>query len=357
MGVFAAILLGSGLVYAFAIGSFAVGFRRVMRAEVETSSEPFPFVTVIVPARDEAASIVACLDSIFAGDYPEDRFDVLVVDDLSRDATPDLVRRTMQRYNRIAVPAGFEEEDDAPRLRLIPMPENEDRARAHKKRAIEKGIEHARGEIILTTDADCIVPPRWIRRMTAPFDAETALVSGPVLYPTGGPAADVAALEFLGLVAVGAGAIGIGRPNLCNGANVAYRKAVFHDLGGFSGIDHLTSGDDELLMQKIAYTTDWRVRFCPAPDAAVLTAAPDGSARLLRAAPAMGLEGRALPAPRAPRPHRSDLHVLRRAPRRPARPPVRAGPRAPAAGGLRAQNDPRGGAPRRRPAATSAGAG
>jgi hypothetical protein len=74
---------------------------------------------------------------------------------------------------------------------------------------------------------------------------------------------------------VGAGAIGIGRPNLCNGANVAYRRDVFHDLGGFSGIDHLTSGDDELLMQKIAYTTDWRVRFCPGPEAAVLTDAPE----------------------------------------------------------------------------------
>lgn len=59
---------------------------------------------------------------------------------------------------------------------------------------------------------------------------------------------------------------------------MAYRKDVFEALGGFSGIDHLTSGDDELLMQKIAYTTDWRVRFCADPEAGVLTEAP-GSAR------------------------------------------------------------------------------
>ena len=275
MTVFAVILLASGVAYALAVGSFAVGFRRVVRNEELPPAEPLPFVTVIVPARDEAGSISACLDSIFAGDYPDDRFEVLVVDDLSRDATPDLVRRAMQRYNRTLATAGLDEGDDVPRLRLIPMPENEDRARAHKKRAIEKGIEHARGAIILTTDADCTVPPHWMRRMTATFDDETALVSGPVLYPTGSATANVAALEFLGLVAVGAGAIGIGRPNLCNGANVAYRRDVFDALGGFAGIDHLTSGDDELLMQKIAYTTDWRVRFCPAPDAAVLTEAPD----------------------------------------------------------------------------------
>ncbi len=270
--VFAAVLLGSGLLYALTLGAFAVGLRGVTRQR--ETRDASPFVTVIVPARDEAAGITRCLEAILANDY--DRFEVVVVDDLSTDATPDLVRRVMARV-KAAVPAGGEEEGEE-LLRLLSMPENVDRPQAHKKRALEKGIAAARGEIILTTDADCIVPAGWIRAMAATFDDETALVSGPVLYPTGGPAADVLALEFLGLVAVGAGAIGIGRPNLCNGANVAYRRAVFEAVGGFGGIDHLTSGDDELLMQKIAYTTPWHVRFCPDPRAAVLTDAPDGAA-------------------------------------------------------------------------------
>ena len=277
MAVFAAILLGSGLCYALAIGSFAVGFRRVVREDARAVPDAdLPFVSVIVPARDEAAAIGPCLDSIFAGDYPEDRFEVIVVDDLSRDATPEIVRQKMTQTNRAAVPAGFADDDDAEhRLRLVQISDDRERERAHKKRAIERGIAEGRGTIICTTDADCLVPTGWLRALVARFDAETALVSGPVLYPTGGAAANVEALEFLGLVAVGAGAIGIGRPNLCNGANVAYRKDVFDSLGGFSGIDHLTSGDDELLMQKIAYTTDWRVRFCADRAAAVLTEAPD----------------------------------------------------------------------------------
>jgi cellulose synthase/poly-beta-1,6-N-acetylglucosamine synthase-like glycosyltransferase len=269
---FAAVLLGAGTLYALAIGAFAVGFQRVLRAPRPAPSD-LPFVSVIVPARDEEAAIGACLDAILANDYPEDRFEVIVADDLSEDGTAEVVRRTMARVNE-PVAAGFEDEAGPPRLRLVQMPENAGRARAHKKRAIEKAIGLARGEVILTTDADCVVPPGWVRTMAARFDAGTALVSGPVLYPTGGAAANVMALEFLGLVAVGAGAIGIGRPNLCNGANVAYRKDVFEALGGFSGIDHLTSGDDELLMQKVAYTTDWRVRFCAEREAAVLTEAP-----------------------------------------------------------------------------------
>jgi hypothetical protein len=131
--------------------------------------------------------------------------------------------------------------------------------------------------LILTTDADCVVPAGWIRSMVSTFEKNVALVSGPVLYPLeASPARQAQALEFLGLVAIGAGAIGAARPNLCNGANVAYRKDVFDEVGGFSGIDHLTSGDDELLMQKIAYTTPWEVRFCAARDAAVVTdGAPD----------------------------------------------------------------------------------
>ena len=66
-------------------------------------------------------------------------------------------------------------------------------------------------------------------------------------------------------------AIGLNRPNLANGANVAYRKSVFLEIKGFDGIDHLTSGDDEMLMQKIAATETWKVRFCPSPDALVRT--------------------------------------------------------------------------------------
>ncbi|MEO1632358.1 MAG: glycosyltransferase, partial [Bacteroidota bacterium] len=213
--------------------------------------------------------------------------------DLSDDATPEIVqgRIDQERVDALHVMpvlAGFEEEEDEPpslRLRLFQMPENLERQRAHKKRAIEKGIAHARGEVILTTDADCEVPTTWIRTMASAFGAVVAqgdplaeeepgvaLVSGPVLYTTHrAPLLQMQALEFLGLVAVGAGAIGAGRPTLCNGANVAYRRDVFDALGGFEGIDHLTSGDDELLMQKIADQTDWQVRFCNDPAAAVVT--------------------------------------------------------------------------------------
>ena len=248
------------LYYAGVMLAFAYGFQRMKRKSQRISSQPptsYPSVSVIIPARDEAHVIARCLHSVFACDYPPDKLEVIVVDDLSKDDTPQIVQELQRQYAS---------------LRLLHMPENLPRTRAHKKRAIEKGIYQATGDIIMTTDADCIVPREWIKRMVAHFQPGVSFVSGPVAYLYQQDIwSQILALEFLGLVAIGAGAIGIRRPNMCNGANLAYRKDTFMALGGFSGIDHLTSGDDELLMQKIAEEDPDAVSFCADAQAIVLT--------------------------------------------------------------------------------------
>ena len=269
MILFEIVLILAGAFYALMICAFAVGFQRVRKQTYPSLSADIPFVSVIVPARDEGVFIKTCIDTIRANDYPPDRYEIIVVDDLSEDDTAEIVREIVSA----------QEPQFAP-VRLLQMPENLERTRAHKKRAIEKGISEAEGAIILTTDADCHVSTQWIRSMAGCFpdlqspltQPVTAFVSGPVLFRAGDhPLLHMQALEFLGLVSVGAGAIGAGRPTICNGANVAYRKDLFAKLGGFSGIDHLTSGDDELLMQKIADTTPHHVRFNAEETAAVVT--------------------------------------------------------------------------------------
>ena len=259
-------LLGLGALYAVRLGQWSRGFARAVRetdARAPLAHADLPVVTVVIPARDEEATIGPCVDSVLAGDYPADRLDVIVVDDDSSDRTAEVVQARAAH-------------DD--RLRLVHIPENRRRATAHKKRAIEKAIGVARGTIILTTDADCTVPPGWVRTMMAPFaDPDVSFVSGPVRYDLGERPSlfiRVQAMDFFGLMAIGGGGITMGRPNLANGANVAYRRSVFERLGGFSGIDHVASGDDELLMQKMAYGTEGphAVRFCADPAALVLTA-------------------------------------------------------------------------------------
>ncbi|MEM1116072.1 MAG: glycosyltransferase [Bacteroidota bacterium] len=276
------VVLALGLGYVWRLGTWARGFRTVVAAtEALPLLTDLPSITVVVPARNEEDTIGPCVDSVLAVDYPRDRLEVIVVDDDSHDRTAAVVRRRMAAALPALVPAGDalpEAEDESEgdgRLRLVQIPENRRRDRAHKKRAIEKAVAHARGEIILTTDADCVVPPGWARAMAAHFTGpEVAFVSGPVRFdvrPRDGAFVRLQALDFFGLMACGAGGIGIDRPNLANGANVGYRRETFEALDGFSGIDHVTSGDDELLMQKVAYETPLDVRFCADPEAMVVT--------------------------------------------------------------------------------------
>ncbi len=240
------------------------GFRRLHAGPTSSSIQERPFISVIIPTRNEETTIERCLQSVFACTYPPHRFEVIVVNDLSTDRTVERI----QAFTRTLSP------EDRKRLKLLHMPENLRRTRAHKKRAVHKGIAHARGTWIVTTDADCTVPSEWLSTLSRYFQKNVYVVSGPVAFTHQTQSERIMALEFLGLVGVGAGCIGIGKPILCNGANLAYRRDIFYEVGGFRDIDHLTSGDDELLMQKIAARFPRSVTFCAHPEALVWTSPP-----------------------------------------------------------------------------------
>ena len=82
---------------------------------------------------------------------------------------------------------------------------------------------------------------------------------------------EMQSLEFLFLIGLGAAGIGNNMPSTCNGANLAYRRDVFHELKGFQGIDDLASGDDELFLHKVASAYPGRIGFCKSADALVYT--------------------------------------------------------------------------------------
>ena len=262
-----------GVFYAVLMGAFVAGLHRTLSASAPPATTPRPFVSVVVPARNEENDIDDCLRAILASRYPRDRYEIVVVDDASEDRTAARVRRLQRELETGALAASKADApgasaDEPPRLRLVQLAEL-DGPSGHKRAAIDRGIKAARSDIILTTDADCTTGPEWIPRMMAHFTKETAFVAGPVLYRTGlSSFGDLQALESLGLVAIGAGAIGIGHPNMCNSANVAYRRAAYEAFSEPVG-GPVSAGDDEILLQRIARETDWEVAFCSAPEAAV----------------------------------------------------------------------------------------
>lgn len=256
--------------YVLQVGAAAVGFARVSRQPSPPAPSTWPYVSVVVPARNEADDIESCLDSLRACNYPNDRYEIVVVDDFSTDGTAERVKARQ--------PAGVDPAPNDGIVRLVEMSEATSHNGNHKPEAVAHGVEAADGDVILTTDADCTVSPGWIRSMVRHCTPETPFVAGPVAYehedlflPR------LQALELMGLVAYGAGTLGLSLPTFCNSANVAYRRDVIDAQNTIPN----GAAQDELLLQHIAYETRREVAFNPDPDAVVTTEpAPSFSAYL-----------------------------------------------------------------------------
>ncbi|MGB2867179.1 MAG: glycosyltransferase [Bacteroidota bacterium] len=237
--------------YVFFLTRVRLGLARI-RKRVENAQRPF--VSVVVAARNEEGRIRPCLDSLLRQSYPSDRYEIIVADDGSTDRTAEIVRDLSYTQRTIRLHTL----ERAANLRV-----------GRKPQAVAEGVNLAKAEIICTTDADCIVPPRWLERMVQYLGPDVAFASGPVVEePSGSAFAAVSNLEYLGLTTIGAGLIGAGRPITCSGANLAYRKSAF-----LAAMDNsvASSNDDEALMNRIQMRNLGKIVFVPEPDAVVRT--------------------------------------------------------------------------------------
>ena len=221
------------------------------------SSEKDTKLTVIIPVRNEAGNIVRLLEDLSNQDYPTENFEVIIANDDSSDNTADLILSHQETSNyRIILLNIFGENDSSP-----------------KKRAIQKSIEISSGELIITTDGDCRVSSKWLSSIQQFYKSSGAkLISSPVTFideNTFWNAAQI--IEFASLIGSGACAMYLQKPNMCNGANIAYTREVFEEVGGFAGNEHLASGDDEFLMHKIAQKYPDKVKFNSNTDSIVKT--------------------------------------------------------------------------------------
>ncbi|WP_133640322.1 glycosyltransferase [Sphingobacterium paludis] len=212
-------------------------------------------VSVLIAARNEEANIARTLDCIMGQDFLQEKFEVIVVDDHSTDSTASIVASYADRG-----------------VKLIQLNEG-DKLNSYKKLAISRAIAEATGDIIVTTDADCRMGKNWLSTVIGYFENKNAMMlSSPVVYSEEKSYFErLQTLEFLYLIGLGAAGIGNRHPTTCNGANLAYRRDAFYAMGGFTGIDNVASGDDELLLHKVAEQHADRVWFCKSPLAIVYT--------------------------------------------------------------------------------------
>lgn len=218
---------------------------------------PKEFVSVIIPFRNEEKNILKIYENLTNQNYPKEKFELIFINDSSDDNSLTLLENLPKQENVL----------------IFSVP-NDYSVNAHKKRAIRYGIEKSKGEMIVTTDADCIHKKDWLRNLLEFMDEKSGFISGPVEFISDSNLfSKMQRLEFAGLVITGAGLIGSGNPIICNAANIAYRKKVFNDVGGFSYQMSLSSGDDELLMQKIHRDSNYKIKFALNKNAIVSTEA------------------------------------------------------------------------------------
>jgi cellulose synthase/poly-beta-1,6-N-acetylglucosamine synthase-like glycosyltransferase len=192
-------------------------------------------VTVLIPVRNEAKHIATLLKSLQAQHYPISLFKIILIDDHSTDQTASIAA-SLELQN----------------LQIINLA-LENPINSYKKKAISTAIAYCDSELIITTDGDCNMGPDWISSIVSLYEQENCqLISAPVAYHQEKNIAEkMQTVEFELLIAAGAACIQNKFPNTCNGANLAYSRSVFHEVGGFKGIDDVASGDDELLLHKI----------------------------------------------------------------------------------------------------------
>lgn len=240
--------------YLFLVSYFITGWANLKRVKVNIGNFNTK-VTVMIAARNEAERIHYTIEDLLAQDYPKHLTEIIIVDDHSTDHTDEIISRYADRG-----------------VKLLQLNEAQP-LNSYKKKAIATAIGISTGELMVATDADCRMGPKWLSSIVAYYEAEQpVMISAPVTFFEEKSLFErMQTLEFAYLIGIGAGFLGNKRASTCNGANLAYRKDTFYEVGGFTGIDDLASGDDELLLQKIAERFPGKIGFLKLREAVVYT--------------------------------------------------------------------------------------
>jgi biofilm PGA synthesis N-glycosyltransferase PgaC len=229
--IFLYIIIAIFLFYSLLIITYWLAWKSIP-GYVASPSSLQTKISVIIPARNEEKNIGQLLQALQEQTYPSILFEIIVVDDHSTDATASIVKQY-------------------PTVKLLQL--KEEHINSYKKKAIETGIAAASGELIVTTDADCIPSREWLKTIASFHEKNNSVfIAAPVVMDCNSSVLQVfQAMDFMVLQGITGAAVNKKKLSMCNGANLGYDRKTFYAVGGFKEIDNIASGDDMLLMHKI----------------------------------------------------------------------------------------------------------
>lgn len=238
------------IIYLIVILLYTIGWKKIHTPSGIKATKVIT-VSIVIACRNEEKNISSLLDSLLNQDYPKNQTEIIIVDDHSSDNSINLIGNYSAKYEFI---------------KLFRLPEN----KTGKKEAIQLGIANSKTEIIITTDADCIAGPDWLEAMLNYYiEYRPKMLCGPVTFHNSKNIfSKLQNLEFLSLIGSGAGAIGIHKPIMNNGANLLFEKSLFESC---NTKNEFASGDDIFLLLHAKSIDKRSVHFIKSKKAIVYT--------------------------------------------------------------------------------------
>ena len=207
---------------------FSIGVKKSFPKIKENELLP---VSLIVAARNEEENILTCLKSLDELVFPAGKLEIIIVDDKSTDKTGEIIDNFIsgkKRFKKIVT------KKEIGKLK-------------GKTNALANALEIAKGEIILTTDADCSVHPMWAYTTASYYQPEVAIVNGFTTQKAYNGFSGMQAIDFIYLLIVASGTINFGKPISCIGNNMSYRKKAYLEVGGYENLPFSVTEDFNLL--------------------------------------------------------------------------------------------------------------
>ncbi|MCD6555756.1 MAG: glycosyltransferase [Bacteroidales bacterium] len=254
MSYFELISFSIFLPYIAVILSFTVGFLRLktFSSSEKKSTANNIKLSVLIPFKNEEMNLPVIYNNIKKQTLNKDFFEVLFINDHSEDASEFIIKDLIKYETNFY---------------LITSQQD----KTGKKQALKTGINEARNNLIVTSDADCYHPNTWLETISIYYSEHHAkLIISPVIMNGVGFFGKLQALEFLSLTASTAGAAGLNKAIMCNGANLAFSKSVFNEFEDALNINEI-SGDDVFLLHSVKKKYPKDIHYLKSNDAKVTT--------------------------------------------------------------------------------------
>ena len=233
----------------------AVILGRNLQSELKQTNDWQPLVSVVIACKDEENNLPHLFRSLQQLDYPQEKLDIVLIDDASTDSSGNLINQFKTENPGIIA------------LSLAPG----EKEKPGKAGALLAGIDKSRGEVIFITDADCEISPDWIRSLLLGFHENIGIVGGYTFIDQPKSLFDqLQAIDWQFLLTVAAAASQLNWPITWVGNNLAILRSAYDDVGGYRSLPDSVV-EDFALIDAIERSTHWSCRFFTMQHGAVKT--------------------------------------------------------------------------------------